>query len=103
MSLEVRCINDGQGNSVASRVLGNSSAVVDIDCHVDAAVDPFGRIDRIWFQGSSVSDVAARLVRADARSLLTERLLWCAVWMERRPMPMLIHSLVADETTELGF
>lgn len=40
MTLEVHCINSGQGNSVALRLPDEAFMIVDIDCHGDTPVDP---------------------------------------------------------------
>jgi beta-lactamase superfamily II metal-dependent hydrolase len=40
VSMEVHCINSGQGNSVALRLPDDTFMIVDIDCHGDTPVDP---------------------------------------------------------------
>jgi hypothetical protein len=47
VSLEVHCINSGQGNSVAVRLPDDSFMVVDIDCHDDTLVDPVGYLKEL--------------------------------------------------------
>src|SRR5215210_2123796 len=40
MSMEIHCINSGQGNSIVLKLPDDSYMVVDIDCHSDTPVDP---------------------------------------------------------------